>query len=162
LSVDEVYGITKIDPWFLTHLQAIVDSEEKLRGQALGSIDAERMRGLKMNGISDRRIGQLTHSSTEEVRTHRKSLGVTPVYKRGDPGAAGFGAPTPYLYSTYEPPLYFDGKPVVESEAAPTDRKKVVILGGGPNRIGQGIEFDYCCVHAVMALREEGFETIMV
>jgi carbamoyl-phosphate synthase large subunit len=160
LTVDEAFAITKIDPWFLTHLVAVLDCEKSVG--TLDALDADQLRHLKMNGLSDRRIGQLTQTSAEQVRQRRKSLGVTPVYKRVDTCAAEFVAHTPYLYSTYEPPLLVDGKPLDQSEAAPTDKKKVIILGGGPNRIGQGIEFDYCCVHAVMALREEGYETIMV
>jgi carbamoyl-phosphate synthase large subunit len=162
LTVERAFAITKIDPWFLSHLQAILESENSISGKSLESIDAELLRELKMDGLSDRRIAQLTGSTGEEVRQRRKKLGVTPVYKRVDTCAAEFVAHTPYLYSTYEPPVMVDGKPLEQSEAAPTDKKKVIILGGGPNRIGQGIEFDYCCVHAVMALREEGYETIMV
>jgi carbamoyl-phosphate synthase large subunit len=168
LSIEEAFSLTKIDPWFLSHLQAVLESEKSV--ESLASLDADRLRGfdaaklrdLKMNGLSDRRIAQLTKTSAEEVRKRRKQLGVTPVYKRVDTCAAEFVAHTPYLYSTYEPPLLLDGQPLDQSEAAPTGKKKVIILGGGPNRIGQGIEFDYCCVHAVMALREEGYETIMV
>jgi carbamoyl-phosphate synthase large subunit len=160
LSVEEAFSLTKIDPWFLSHLQAVLESEKSV--ESLASLDADRLRALKMNGLSDRRIAQLTRTSAEEVRRRRKQLGVTPVYKRVDTCAAEFVAHTPYLYSTYEPPLLVDGQPLDQSEAAPTEKKKVIILGGGPNRIGQGIEFDYCCVHAVMALREEGYETIMV
>jgi carbamoyl-phosphate synthase large subunit len=160
VSVEEAFAITKIDPWFLSHLQAILETEKSVT--SLESLDADRLRALKMDGLSDRRIGQLTKTTGEAVRQRRKKLGVVPVYKRVDTCAAEFEAHTPYLYSTYEPPLYVDGKPVDQSEATPTKKKKVIILGGGPNRIGQGIEFDYCCVHAVMALREEGYETIMV
>ena len=132
--------------------QRIVEREESLRGRALASINEGELRETKRDGLSDRRIANLTGATPDEVRAHRKSLKVTPVYKRVDTCGAEFVANTPYLYSTYED----------IDEARPTDKKKIVILGGGPNRIGQGIEFDYCCVHAVQALREEGFETIMV
>ena len=152
VTVDEIFAITKIDPWFLAHMKRIVEREESLRGRALASISVEELRELKRDGLSDRRIGTLTGASSDDVRARRKSLGVTPVYKRVDTCGAEFVAHTPYLYSTYEDVC----------EARPTDKKKIAILGGGPNRIGQGIEFDYCCVHAVQALREEGFETIMI
>ncbi|HEY1586175.1 MAG TPA: carbamoyl-phosphate synthase large subunit, partial [Polyangia bacterium] len=152
VTVDEIHQITKIDPWFLTHMRRIVEREESLRGRALASIDKEELREVKRDGLSDRRIANLTAATSDEVRARRKSLGITPVYKRVDTCGAEFVADTPYLYSTYEDVC----------EARPTDKKKIAILGGGPNRIGQGIEFDYCCVHAVQALREEGFETIMV
>jgi carbamoyl-phosphate synthase large subunit len=152
VSVDEIHQVTKIDPWFLVHMQRIVEREESLRGRALASINEGELRELKRDGLSDRRIANLTGATHDEVRARRKQLGVTPVYKRVDTCGAEFVAHTPYLYSTYEDVC----------EARPTDKQKIVILGGGPNRIGQGIEFDYCCVHAVQALREEGFETIMV
>ncbi|MDB4969296.1 MAG: carbamoyl phosphate synthase large subunit [Myxococcales bacterium] len=151
-TVDEVFQITKIDPWFLVHIQRIVEREESIRSRALADIPADELREIKRDGLSDRRIAALTNAAPDEVRARRKQLGVTPVYKRVDTCGAEFVADTPYLYSTYED----------TDEARPTDKKKIVILGGGPNRIGQGIEFDYCCVHAVQALREEGFETIMV
>ncbi|MCA1662736.1 MAG: carbamoyl-phosphate synthase large subunit, partial [Myxococcales bacterium] len=152
VTVDEVHAVTKIDPWFLAHIKRIVEREESLRGRALASINKEELRELKRDGLSDRRIAHLTAVTPDDVRARRKSLGVTPVYKRVDTCGAEFVADTPYLYSTYEDVC----------EARPTNKKKIAILGGGPNRIGQGIEFDYCCVHAVQALREEGFETIMV
>ena len=152
LTVEDAHQITKIDPWFLAHIARIIAHEEALRGRALGSLDAEALREAKRDGLSDRRLAALTGSLPDEVRARRKALGVTPVYKRVDTCGAEFVAHTPYLYSTYEE----------LDEARPTDKRKIVILGGGPNRIGQGIEFDYCCVHAVQALREEGFETIMV
>ncbi|HWE26825.1 MAG TPA: carbamoyl-phosphate synthase large subunit [Polyangia bacterium] len=152
VTVDEIHAITKIDPWFLAHMRRIVEREESLRGRALASINKEELRELKRDGLSDRRIANLIAVTPDEVRARRKSLGVTPVYKRVDTCGAEFVAHTPYLYSTYEDVC----------EARPTDKKKIAILGGGPNRIGQGIEFDYCCVHAVQALREEGFETIMI
>jgi carbamoyl-phosphate synthase large subunit len=162
LSVDEAFELTAIDPWFLTHLQRVVREEGALEGQSLDALDADALRAAKMHGLSDRRIAALTSSLPDAVRARRKQLGVEPVYKRVDTCAAEFRAHTPYLYSTYEPPLTVAGAPESSSEAEPTTRKKVIILGGGPNRIGQGIEFDYCCVHAVQALREEGYETIMV
>jgi len=150
LSVDEVYAITAIDPWFLRELQGLVREEASLaRGLPA---DSSGFRRVKAMGFSDRRLAQLAGTSEREVREARWKLGVRPVFKRVDTCAAEFEAYTPYLYSTYEE----------ECEAAPTDRRKVMILGGGPNRIGQGIEFDYCCVHASFVLREAGFETIMV
>jgi carbamoyl-phosphate synthase large subunit len=152
VTVEEIHQITKIDPWFLVHIRRIVEREESLRGRALASINEGELREIKRDGLSDRRIAALTGATPDEVRARRKALKVTPVYKRVDTCGAEFVAHTPYLYSTYEDVC----------EARPTDKKKIVILGGGPNRIGQGIEFDYCCVHAVQALREEGFETIMV
>jgi carbamoyl-phosphate synthase large subunit len=152
MSPDEVHRLTHYDPWFVEQLRRMVAAEHEVA--TAGSLEAvtPRLRQLKRLGLSDRRIGLLCGASEAEVRAARKQTGVVPVYKRVDTCAAEFEARTPYLYSTYEE----------ECEAAPTARRKVVILGGGPNRIGQGIEFDYCCVHAVMALREEGFETIMV
>jgi carbamoyl-phosphate synthase large subunit len=152
ISIDEIHSLTKIDPWFLHHVSVIVACENKLRDREKKSLTVEEMREAKRNGLSDRRIAALVGVTPDDVRAQRMALGVTPVYSRVDTCAAEFVAHTPYLYSTYES---FD-------EARPTTRRKIVILGGGPNRIGQGIEFDYCCVHAVQALREEGFETIMV
>jgi len=152
MSLDEVHAHTKIDLWFLTQIKEIVDLELELEKRTLGSISREDMRQLKRKGFSDRRMAHLMHATETEVRTARHALGVRPVYKRVDTCAAEFATRTAYMYSTYED----------ECEAEPTDRKKVMVLGGGPNRIGQGIEFDYCCVHAAMALREDGFETIMV
>jgi carbamoyl-phosphate synthase large subunit len=147
LSVEEAHALTRIDPWFLRHVADIVHAETEIRDQGLGDL----LRWKRM-GFSDRRLAALSGLGEEDVRQARLAKGIKPVYKRVDTCAAEFEAKTPYLYSTYES----------ECEAQPTDRKKVVILGGGPNRIGQGIEFDYCCVHAVMALREDGYETIMV
>jgi carbamoyl-phosphate synthase large subunit len=150
LTVDEVYEITAIDPWFLREIQGIVREEASLaRGLPA---DPTELRRVKAMGFSDRRLAQLAGKAEREVREVRWKLGVRPVFKRVDTCAAEFEAYTPYLYSTYEE----------ECEAAPTARRKVMILGGGPNRIGQGIEFDYCCVHASFALRAAGFETIMV
>jgi carbamoyl-phosphate synthase large subunit len=161
-SVDEVFALTKIDRWFLVQIEQIVKIEleiERLpvpdKGSALDSIDAATLRALKQKGFSDRRLARQFKTTDTAIREKRRALGVRPVYKRVDTCAAEFSTATAYLYSTYES----EG---AECEAAPTDRKKVMVLGGGPNRIGQGIEFDYCCVHAALALREDGYETIMV
>ena len=151
-TIEEVHALTKIDPWFLAQVKEIVDIELQLDTMTLGDLDAETLRTLKEIGYSDRRLGYLLETTEHEIRKLRHSLGVRPVYKRVDTCAAEFATQTAYLYSTYED----------ECEAQPTDRKKIIVLGGGPNRIGQGIEFDYCCVHASFALREDGFETIMV
>ncbi len=148
--VDELHALSAIDPWFLRELEALVAEEAAVARDGLG--DAARLRALKAQGFSDRRLAQLAGKREDEVRALRWELGVRPVFKRVDTCAAEFEARTPYLYSSYED----------EDEARPTDRKKVMVLGGGPNRIGQGIEFDYCCVHACFALRDAGFETIMV
>jgi carbamoyl-phosphate synthase large subunit len=152
MSVDELHAHTKIDRWFLSQIKEIVDTKLALEKRALDSLSQEDLRQLKRMGFSDRRLAYLTKATETEVRHRRHALGVRPVYKRVDTCAAEFATRTAYLYSTYED----------ECEAEPTDRRKVMVLGGGPNRIGQGIEFDYCCVHASMALREDGFETIMV
>ncbi len=161
-SVDEVFALTKIDRWFLVQIEQIVKIEleiERLpvpdKGGALDSIDAATLRALKQKGFSDRRLARQFKTTDTAIREKRRALGVRPVYKRVDTCAAEFSTATAYLYSTYES----EGS---ECEAAPTDRKKIMVLGGGPNRIGQGIEFDYCCVHAALALREDGYETIMV
>ena len=151
-TIEEVHSLTKIDPWFLAQVKEIVDIELQLDTMTLGDLDAETLRTLKEKGYSDRRLGYLLETTEHEIRKLRHSLGVRPVYKRVDTCAAEFATQTAYLYSTYED----------ECEAQPSDRKKIIVLGGGPNRIGQGIEFDYCCVHASFALREDGFETIMV
>jgi carbamoyl-phosphate synthase large subunit len=151
MTVDDAHAATKVDPWFLTQLQSMALAEEELRGKPMPK-DADSLRYYKRLGMSDRRIAALCGCDEDDVRQARLAAGVVPVYKRVDTCAAEFEAKTPYMYSSYES----------ECEAAPTNKKKVVILGGGPNRIGQGIEFDYCCVHAVMALRAEGYETIMV
>ncbi|MEO7820113.1 MAG: carbamoyl-phosphate synthase large subunit, partial [Sphingomicrobium sp.] len=186
-TVDRIHQIAGFDPWFLERLQEIVAAEEKLRDQGIPH-DTAGMRRLKAMGFSDRRLAELalrsahvereaseyaargsgivhdalkgmTGGVTEaEVRAARLKLGVRPVFKRIDSCAAEFDAATPYLYSTYEAPLFGES----EDEAEISDRRKIVILGGGPNRIGQGIEFDYCCCHAAFALKEAGFETIMV
>jgi carbamoyl-phosphate synthase large subunit len=151
-TLEEVFQLTKIDPWFLAQIKEIVDLEMELDDRKLADMDAATLRALKRKGFSDRRLAYLMKSTESEVRAHRHAFGIRPVYKRVDTCAAEFATSTAYLYSTYED----------ECEAAPTDRKKVIVLGGGPNRIGQGIEFDYCCVHAALALREDGFETIMI
>ncbi|MGY4675433.1 carbamoyl-phosphate synthase large subunit [Ursidibacter arcticus] len=151
-SLDEVHHYSKIDPWFLIQIKDLVDEELALEKKQFSDLDYDELRRLKRKGFSDKRISQLTKVSEKTVRDYRRSLNILPVYKRVDTCAAEFASDTAYLYSTYEE----------ECEANPSDRKKVMILGGGPNRIGQGIEFDYCCVHASLALREAGFETIMV
>jgi carbamoyl-phosphate synthase large subunit len=158
LSVDEVHEAAKYDPWFLREMEKIVRAEESVREAGLPA-DALGLRALKAMGFSDRRLAKLTGRTEAEVAAHRRGLDVRPVFKRIDTCAAEFASQTPYMYSTYEAPA--DGLPP-ECEADPSDRTKVVILGGGPNRIGQGIEFDYCCVHAAYALSEAGRETIMV
>ncbi|KAF1019078.1 MAG: Carbamoyl-phosphate synthase large chain [Paracidovorax wautersii] len=158
-SLDEVHDLTKIDKWFLVQIEDIVKTElaldrlteEKGEG-ALASLSADVLRGLKKKGFSDRRLAKLLKASETAVRQARRALGVRPVYKRVDTCAAEFATNTAYMYSTYED----------ECEAEPTNNKKIMVLGGGPNRIGQGIEFDYCCVHAALAMREDGYETIMV
>ena len=152
LAFDEIQRATHIDPWFLAEIEDLVQRERALAGRSLDSIPGEELRELKRRGFSDRRLARLLGSSDGAVRERRVALGVRPVYKRVDTCAAEFATRTAYLYSTYED----------ECEAQPTTRKKIMVLGGGPNRIGQGIEFDYCCVHAALALREDGFETIMV
>ncbi len=151
-SLEEVHRLTNIDPWFLTQIKDIVDEEMRLDDMALSDLDAAEMRRLKRKGFADRRLAKLLKSTEDEVRAQRHALSVRPTYKRVDTCAGEFATRTAYMYSTYEE----------ECESQPTDRRKIMVLGGGPNRIGQGIEFDYCCVHASMALREDGFETIMV
>ncbi len=151
-TLEEVHQLTHIDPWFLAQIEEIVDLEMELDDKRLADIDAGTLRLLKRKGFSDRRLGYLFNTTEAEVRAARHRFGLRPVYKRVDTCAAEFATRTAYMYSTYEE----------ECEAQPTDRKKVIVLGGGPNRIGQGIEFDYCCVHAALALREDGYETIMV
>ncbi len=156
-SLEDVHTMCRIDPWFLEQIAAILAMEERVREHGLPE-DAENLRLLKSMGFSDARLASLTKKETEEIQKQRHSLGVHPVYKRIDTCAAEFAAPTAYMYSTYELP--FAGE--VADEARVSDRKKVVILGGGPNRIGQGIEFDYCCCHAAFALADAGYESIMV
>ncbi len=156
LTVEDVHDACKFDPWFLRELEKIVAAERNVATNGLPR-EAGALRRLKALGFSDKRLAQLTRQREPDVTSHREKLGVRPVYKRIDTCAAEFASATPYMYSTYEGGW---GDPVCESN--PTDRKKIIILGGGPNRIGQGIEFDYCCVHAAYALREAGYETIMV
>ena len=152
MTIDEIFKHSGIDPWFLVQIQDIVDTENGLKAVNLGDIDADAMFRLKRKGFSDKRLSVLLAESETEVRRHRQGLGIRPVYKRVDTCAAEFASATAYMYSSYEQ----------ECEAAPSDRDKILVLGGGPNRIGQGIEFDYCCVHAALAMREDGYETIMV
>ncbi|MCX8033663.1 MAG: carbamoyl phosphate synthase large subunit, partial [Thermoleophilia bacterium] len=154
-SVKEIYELTKIDPWFLEKIKNIVDFEENLKRIAkekkLEEVPKEILLAAKKLGFSDRQLAHIFKCTEREVRTFRKRLSIKPVYKMVDTCAAEFEAKTPYYYSTYEE----------ENDAIPTNKKKVMILGSGPNRIGQGIEFDYCCVHAVKSLNEDGYETIM-
>ncbi len=157
MSNDEIHGVTMFDPWFLDRIREIIDAEEEVRQNGL-PVTEEGLRHLKMLGFTDARLGHLTGRDEDNVRRARLNLGVKAVFKRIDTCAAEFEAQTPYMYSTYEAPMMGD----VECEARPSDRKKVVIVGGGPNRIGQGIEFDYCCCHACYALTDAGYETIMV
>ena len=162
MTVEEVFALTRIDRWFLVQIEQIVQIELELErlpqpatGTVLDSLDAPTLRALKQKGFSDRRLARQLRTSDAQVRERRIELGVRPVYKRVDTCAAEFSTNTAYMYSTYE-------AQGAECESQPSDRKKIMVLGGGPNRIGQGIEFDYCCVHAALALREDGYETIMV
>ncbi len=157
MGIDEIHDACKIDMWYLEQIKGLVDTEKKVREFGLPD-RADALRGLKSMGFSDKRLAELAGKQPRDVRALRKTLGVRPVYKRIDTSAAEFASPTAYMYSTYEVP--FAG--AVADEAQPSDRRKVVILGGGPNRIGQGIEFDYCCCHAAFALSDAGYETIMV
>ncbi len=152
MTMEEVHQLTHIDPWFLVQIEDLIRTEQGLRGRTAESLDEAELRSLKRDGFSDRRLAKLLATDQHAVRGRRHALGVRPVYKRVDTCAAEFDTRTAYMYSTYEE----------ECESRPTDRRKVIVLGGGPNRIGQGIEFDYCCVHAAFALRDDGFETIMV
>ena len=152
MPLEEVFEHTRIDRWFLVQIEDLVREEGQVHQEGLPGLDAERLRQLKRKGFSDRRLADLLGLSEGELRQHRFDLGVRPVYKRVDTCAAEFASDTAYMYSTYEE----------ECEADPTDRQKIMVLGGGPNRIGQGIEFDYCCVHAAFAMRDDGYETIMV
>jgi carbamoyl-phosphate synthase large subunit len=151
-SIEDVFGLTAIDRWFLAQIHQLIEIEKGLGDRFLSDLPAEALFDLKRRGFSDRRLARILHETEKSVRKQRQALNVRPVYKRVDTCAAEFATTTAYMYSTYEE----------ESEAAPTDRDKIMVLGGGPNRIGQGIEFDYCCVHAALAMREDGYETIMV
>ena len=157
LNDDEIHAVTMFDPWFLARIREIIVAEEEVRKNGLPS-DAKGMRTLKMLGFTDARLAKLTNTKEAAIRRARQTLGVTAVFKRIDTCAAEFEAQTPYMYSTYESPMMGN----VECEAWPSDKNKIVILGGGPNRIGQGIEFDYCCCHACFALTKAGYETIMI
>jgi len=152
MTMGEIHEITKIDPWFLIQIEDIIKQEELLKAEGFSSLDVDRMSSLKRKGFSDRRLADLLDMSEEQLREKRLELGVRPVFKRVDSCAAEFASSTAYMYSTYEE----------ECESQPTKKEKIMVLGGGPNRIGQGIEFDYCCVHAAFAMREDGYETIMV
>lgn len=152
LSVDQVYELSAIDPWFLVQIKEIIDLETELEAYKLGDISFDNLLLLKKKGFSDKRLSVLLDESEKAVRDYRHDMHIRPVYKRVDTCGGEFATPTAYMYSTYEE----------ECEAKPTDNKKIMVLGGGPNRIGQGIEFDYCCVHAALAMRDDGYETIMV
>ena len=152
MSCEEIFGVTKIDPWFLVQIEDLIIEESRLNGSSLTSVDEKTLYRLKRKGFADRRIADILLCTEIEVRNLRYDFGMHPVYKRVDTCAAEFSTETAYMYSTYEE----------ECEAEPSDKDKILVLGGGPNRIGQGIEFDYCCVHAALAMREDGYETIMV
>jgi len=152
MSVEEVFNVSKIDPWFLVQIEDLVRKEISLAGRTLESLSADEMRLLKRSGFADSRLAVLLGTDDAALRAYRHAMGVRPVFKRVDTCAAEFATNTAYMYSTYEE----------ECESQPTSNKKIMVLGGGPNRIGQGIEFDYCCVHAALAMREDGYETIMV
>ena len=152
MSVEEVFNISKIDPWFLVQIEDLMRREKSLAGRTLESLKADELRALKRSGFADARLARLLGTDAGAMRAYRHALGVRPVYKRVDTCAAEFATNTAYMYSTYEE----------ECESMPTNNRKIMVLGGGPNRIGQGIEFDYCCVHAALAMREDGYETIMV
>ena len=152
MSCEEIFGVTKIDPWFLVKIEDLIIEESRLNGSRLTSVDEKTLYRLKRKGFADRRIADILLCTESEVRNLRYDFGMHPVYKRVDTCAAEFSTETAYMYSTYEE----------ECEAEPSDKDKILVLGGGPNRIGQGIEFDYCCVHAALAMREDGYETIMV
>ncbi len=152
MSLDEIFAETAIDPWFLAQIEQLVSAEAALKGRSIQALSLAELRQLKRMGFSDKRLARLLGAQQREVRERRHALGLRPVYKRVDTCAAEFATQTAYMYSTYDE----------ECEAEPTTRRKIMVLGGGPNRIGQGIEFDYCCVHAALAMREDGYETIMV
>jgi carbamoyl-phosphate synthase large subunit len=151
-AIEEIYDLCAIDPWFLAVIEEIIQTEARIQQLQGVEPDRSQLRGWKRDGFSDHRLSELLGVAEDEVRLLRHQLGIRPVYKRVDSCAAEFGTPTAYMYSTYEQ----------ECEADPEAKEKIIVLGGGPNRIGQGIEFDYCCVHASMALREDGWQTIMV
>ncbi len=165
MSVEEVFALTKIDPWFLVQIEEIVKIELELEKTTLDALSKDELLKLKQKGFSDRRLARQLKTTDKVIREKRRALGIRPVYKRVDTCAAEFATNTAYMYSTYEGfvtgPLA-PGQSAAECEAEPTNNKKIMVLGGGPNRIGQGIEFDYCCVHAALAMREDGYETIMV
>lgn len=152
MSVDEIYKLSGVDPWFLVQIEDLIKDEQRVSETALSELDKDQIFRLKRKGFSDARLAQLLGVSEKQFRKHRQNLGVRPVFKRVDTCAAEFATDTAYMYSSYEE----------ECEANPSDREKIMVIGGGPNRIGQGIEFDYCCVHAALAAREDGYETIMV
>ena len=152
MSIEQVFNISKIDPWFLAQIQDIIQRETALKGKHIADLDKDALYQLKRRGFSDRRLAKLLETDQHAVRAYRQAHNVRPVYKRVDTCAAEFATNTAYMYSTYEP----------FCESAPSTKKKIMVLGGGPNRIGQGIEFDYCCVHAAFAMRDDGYETIMV
>jgi carbamoyl-phosphate synthase large subunit len=152
ISIEKVFNISKIDPWFLAQIKDIIDRETALKGKHIADLNHSALFQLKRRGFSDRRLAKLLDTDQHAVRAYRQALSIRPVYKRVDTCAAEFATNTAYMYSSYEE----------ECESQPSDKKKIMVLGGGPNRIGQGIEFDYCCVHAAFAMREDGYETIMV
>src|SRR5690606_30417153 len=152
MDIEDIFELTWIDRWFLAQIEEIVVAENDVREHGMEALDADSLFHLKRMGFSDARLATLLGVAESEVRALRHRFGVRPVFKRVDSCAAEFPTATAYMYSTYEE----------ECEASPTDRDKIIVLGGGPNRIGQGIEFDYCCVHAAFAMRDDGFETIMV
>jgi carbamoyl-phosphate synthase large subunit len=152
MDIEEIHSLTHVDPWFLAQIEDLINCENELKTAGASSLDAGRLLQLKRKGFSDARLSDLSGLPESEIRNTRQQMGIRPVFKRVDTCAAEFATSTAYMYSTYEE----------ECEAEPTDNRKIIVLGGGPNRIGQGIEFDYCCVHAALSLREDGFETIMV
>ncbi len=169
MSVDEVFALTKIDPWFLVQIEEIVKIELELEKSSLDEVTKDEMLKLKQKGFSDRRLARQFKTTDKVIREKRRAMGIRPVYKRVDTCAAEFATNTAYMYSTYEGFVtgpnnghFAPGQSAAQCEAEPTNNKKIMVLGGGPNRIGQGIEFDYCCVHAALAMREDGYETIMV
>jgi carbamoyl-phosphate synthase large subunit len=165
MSVDEVFALTKIDPWFLVQIEEIVKIELELEKTSLDAVSKDEMLKLKQKGFSDRRLARQFKTTDKVIREKRRAMGIRPVYKRVDTCAAEFATNTAYMYSTYEGFVtgpFAPGQSAAQCEAEPTNNKKIMVLGGGPNRIGQGIEFDYCCVHAALAMREDGYETIMV